>query len=74
MKYKEQELKIIAKSLYKSVKKRLSDEKHIINDFMDADYIAEEKHRVKPSKTKNLWKEEKGTKKLKKFIEKTRKT
>ena len=87
MKHTEQEVEIIAKSIYKAVKKALGTAittdsqdkarrkkgKNALEDLMDPNYIAEAKDRTPPRRTAQMNKSEKGIVKLKNFIEKRNK-
>jgi len=86
MKYSEEEIEILAKSMYKAVKKALGS-KHIdenelkskarhgkdaIKDLEDPNFIAEAKESIPPRRTSNMNKS-KGLEKLKKFKSKIKK-
>ena len=88
MKHTDEEIEIIAKSMYKAVKKALysgltsetskkanrKEKKDVISDLMDSNYIAEAKESVPPRRISNMNKtSEKGIDKLKKFVKKARK-
>jgi len=80
MKYSEEEIEILAKSMYKAVKKALGSQslkdskgkarantgKEIVDDLLDSNYLAESKEKVPPRRTANMNKS-KGLDKLKKF-------
>lgn len=89
MKYTEEEIEILAKSMYKAVKKALGSQnlkdskakarfqtgKDVVDDLLDPNYLAEAKEKVPPRRTANMNKS-KGLDKLKKFkndIEKKKK-
>lgn len=83
MKYTEDEIEVIAKSMYKAVKKALAvgggddtekkvdskAKKDALDDLMDDNFIAEAKESSPPRRTSNMNKS-KGVDKLKTFIKK----
>ena len=86
MKYSEEDIEFLAKSMYKAVKKALSGgflaeskgkshakaKKDVIEDLEDPNYLAEAKEKVPPRRTANMNKS-KGLDKLKKFKKKLEK-
>ena len=85
---REELVKFLAKSMYKSVKKALSAQgrkysekayanegKEVVEDILDENYIAEAKEKVPPKKSHQMNKgaSEKGLDKLKKFKKKIKK-
>mgnify|MGYP003125855554 CR=1 FL=1 len=87
MKHTDEEIEIIAKSMYKAVKKALgtsiSDRsktkaraesgKDAVDDLMDPNFVAEAKAKVPPKRTAQMNKSEKGVVKLRNFIKNKRK-
>lgn len=79
---KEEELQIIAKSIYKAVKKalgtaiteeskkkaRAKNSKDAIDDVMDDNFVAEAKNKTPVKRTAQMEKSEKGVDKLRNFI------
>lgn len=86
MKHTEEEIEVIAKSMYKAVKKALAagissdagkkagagQKKDALDDLMDDNYIAEAKDSSPPMRTANMNKS-KGVEKLKSFKKKIEK-
>lgn len=82
MKHTNEEIEIIAKSMYKAVKKALGTSisshsrdkaraqsgKDAVEDLMDPNFVAEAKAKVPPKRTAQMNKSEKGINKLKSFI------
>jgi len=87
MKHTDKEIEIIAKSMYKAVKKALGTSishasrvkartesgKDAVDDLMDDNFIAEAKAKVPPKRTAQMNKSEKGIHKLRNFIKNKRK-
>tara|TARA_R100000951_G_C2610613_1_gene171119 strand:- start:359 stop:622 length:264 start_codon:yes stop_codon:yes gene_type:complete len=87
MKHTNEEIEIIAKSMYKAVKKALGTSisersrtkaraesgKDAVDDLMDPNFIAEAKAKVPPKRTAQMNKSEKGVVKLRNFIKNKRK-
>jgi len=82
MKHDKEEIEVIAKSMYKAVKKALAAgitpeagkkadagaKKTALDDLMDDNFVAEAKESTPPRRTSNMNKSEKGVNKLKAFI------
>lgn len=82
MKYTEEEIETIAKSMYKAVKKALGTAtmgeakekarkksgKGVVEDVLDPNYVAESKRKSPPKRTAIMGKSETGVTKLKRFL------